>query len=162
MVVISASLQNHDGPGGNTVNRGIWAKIYNIQSKTWLTTSPFNVNQVSAGDQNKSATLALTGLKFLIAFYTDPGFVKTRMWTPSSGSDVSSNAWTVGDEEVVNSYTSNDQRNLRWLKMPKESKALLTWDQWTTSGGNGNKIYGQFYDLNTGAKIGSNFILLAR
>ena len=136
-----ASLLNHDGPSGNIASPGIWAKIYNIQSKTWLTTSPFNVNQVSAGTQTESATVALTGLKFLIAFYTDPGIVKTRMWTPSSGSDVTTNAWTVGNEEVVNSNTSEYLRDLRWLKMPKESKALLTWTQWT-SNGNKNIIYG--------------------
>jgi hypothetical protein len=68
---MSASLKNHDGPGGNIFDRGIWAKIYNIQKNTWLTTLPFNVNEVSMGDQTESATVALKDLKFLIAFYTD-------------------------------------------------------------------------------------------
>jgi hypothetical protein len=156
---MSASLLNHDGPGGNTSGQGIWAKIYNIQSQTWLTTSPFNVNKNSAGDQTHSATVALTGLKFMIAFYTVDVGVKTRMWTPNSGSDVTTNTWTVGNEDLVNSVSTGSQRNLRWLKMPKESKVLLTWDVW---GDVDNKIWGQFYDVNTGAKIGTDFILMAR
>jgi hypothetical protein len=159
---MSASLTNHDGPGGNIADRGIWAKIYNIQSKTWLTTSPLNVNQVSEGDQTESATVALAGLKFLIAFYTDtdPGVIKTRMWTPNSSSDVNDNAWTAGIEESVNTETNDSQSSLKWLKMPKESKVLLTWN--LVKRGSPNKIWGQFYDENTGAKIGADFMLLER
>ena len=157
---MSASLQNHDGPDGDTDSRGIWAKIYNIQSKTWLTTEPFNVNQVSEGAQTESATVALTGLKFLIAFYTDPGVIKIRMWTPNSSSDITINEWTADNEELVDLITSGYQRNLRWLKMPKESKVLLTWDHHVPS--NANKLWGQFYDINTGAKIGQALILIER
>jgi hypothetical protein len=125
---MSASLKNHDGPGGNINGQGIWARIYNIQSKTWLTTSPFNVNLAFAGDHTESATVALEGLKFLIAFYTTTGIVKTRMWTPNSSSDITTNTWTAGIEEVANSVFPCVSRNLKWLKMPKESKVLLIWD----------------------------------
>ena len=160
MVVISASLQNHDGPGGNTVNRGIWAKIYNIQSKTWLTTEPFNVNQDSTGSQTESATVALTGLKFLIAFYTDPGDIKIRAWGPNSSSDVTTNTWTGLNDVYVNTVNADYQGNLKWLRMPKESKVLLTWDNYDSS--ENNEIHGQFYSMITGVEIGSNFILLTR
>ncbi len=54
LIVISASLKNHDGPSGNIFDRGIWAKIYNIQSKTWLTTSSFMVNETSRGGERKN------------------------------------------------------------------------------------------------------------
>ena len=159
---MSASLENHDGPTGNINNQGIWAKIYNIQSKTWLTTSPFNVNQDSDGAQTDSATVALTGLKFLMAFSTDesPGVVKTRLWVPNSSSNVTTNTWTAGNEESVNTNTSGYNGSLRWLKMPKESKVLLTWD--FVPNGSIKKLYGQFYDVDTGAKIGTDFILLER
>ena len=160
MVVISASLQNHDGPGGNTVNRGIWAKIYNIQSKTWLTTEPFNVNQDSTGSQTESATVALTGLKFLIAFYTYPGDIKIRAWGPNSSSDVTTNIWTGLNDVNVNTVNVAHQSNLKWLRMPKESKVLLTWDNYDSS--KINEIHGQFYSMITGVEIGSNFILLTR
>ena len=158
---MSASLENHDGPTGNINNQGIWAKIYNIQSKIWLTNEPFNVNQVSEGGQTESATVALTGLKFLIAFYTDSGYIKTRMWTPSSSSDVTTNTWTAGNEESVNSIIVYARGYLRWLKMPKESKVLLTWNHYDTSE-KINKIWGQFYHENTGSKIGPAKILLTR
>lgn len=159
---MSASLTNHDGPGGNIADRGIWAKIYNIQSKTWLTTSPFNVNQVSVGDQTESATVALKDLKFLIAFYTDtdPGVIKTRMWTPNSSSDVTTNTWTAGTEELVNTETNDSQSSLKWLKMPKESKVLLTWVE-AGPGGN-NETFSQFFDMDTGLKLGSIITLLQR
>ena len=159
---MSASLQNHDGPGGIINNQGIWAKIYNIQSKTWLTASPFNVNQVPAGNQTDSATVALTGLKFLMAFSTDdyPSTINTRLWTPNSSSDITTNTWTAGNEESVNSVKIDGHRYLKWLRMPKVSKVLLTWDHFKS--GNNNKVWGQFYDMETGAKIGNDFILLGR
>jgi hypothetical protein len=157
---MSASLKNHDGPGGNIVGQGIWAKIYNIQSQSWLTTSPFNVNQVSAGDQTESAIVALTGLKFLIAFYTVRGIIKTRIWTPNSSSNITTNTWTSGNEELVDSVSSGYQTNLKWLKMPKESKVLLTWDHRQPM--NTNKVRGQFYDVYSGAQIGPGFILIDR
>ena len=116
-----ASLLNHDGPSGNIASPGIWAKIYNIQSKTWLTTSPFNVNQDTTRDHTSSVLVALTGLKFLIAFYTNgnPGIIKTRMWTPHSSSDITTNTWTGGNEQLVKSEKNDGQSSLKWLKMPK-------------------------------------------
>jgi hypothetical protein len=82
------------------------------------------------------------------------------MWTPHSSTDVDDNTWTASEEESVNSVTGDKQGNLKWLRMPKESKVLLTWNLYKPP--NQNKIWGQFYDENTGAKIGADFVLLTR
>ena len=86
LIVVCASLQNHDGVGGANNNHGLWAKIWNIEQNSWLVSVPFNVNQVSMGNQIQSAIVALPGLKFLVAFITDSPHesVKSRLWTPTS------------------------------------------------------------------------------
>jgi hypothetical protein len=164
LVVICATLENHDRANGNENKQGILAKVYNIQTGLWLTASPFNVNQVSTGAQKKSAIVALTGLKFMIAFSTKEDLVgiKTRIWTPVSSDNINTNSWMATPEELVNTVngSGDKQFGLKWLKMPKESKVLLTW--FHDSSQTNKQIWGQFYNVVTGAKIGTDFILIER
>jgi hypothetical protein len=45
----------------------------------WVTSLPFNLNEVSVGVQDQAAVVALTDLKFLVAFRTDkPEGVRVR------------------------------------------------------------------------------------
>lgn len=79
LVVVGAGLGNHDGVGGVMDNEGIWAKVLNVWTGLWVTGAPFNLNEVSNGVQDRAAVVALTDLKFLVAFRSDtPERVRVR------------------------------------------------------------------------------------
>jgi hypothetical protein len=149
---LCATLQNHDGVNGADNNHGLWAKIWNIETGNWLETMPFSVNQ-TGGMVTQSAIGALPGLKFLVAYIVKgPRYhaVVTRLFTPDSSSNVITNNW-IASNNLLPSYwevlTGKEFHNLHWLKVPKESKVLLTWVQLDLGF---NRTKGKLFDMNTG------------
>jgi hypothetical protein len=66
---------------------------------------------------------------------------------------VTNNEWTGSSEVTVDSEPAVEFQELKWLEMPMESKVLLTWIAKSAENSN-YKIWGQFFDVDTGAKVG--------
>ena len=152
LIVVCATLQNHDGVGGSANNPGFWAKILNIETGNWILSVPLNVNENYGTDHTQSAIVALPGLKFIVAYIMKaPEYaVVTQKWDPASSSDVITNSWTKGAHEEVYTSVMADEwefHDLFWLKMPKESKVLLTMVVTEMS----NRTKGRMFDTITGA-----------